>query len=124
MLARSARVVGVLSLTMAGLVLPGCLISSHSNEDFSGSYVSHRTFNQVEPGVTTVSWVKGTMGEPTSKTTLEDGSELWKYAYTKTKNSNGSLLFVFNGSSRSATGGSAYVQIKDGIVVKHWRTDD
>lgn len=124
MLARSAHLIVTLGLIGSTLTLSGCLISSHSNENFSGKYVSTRTFNEVEPGVTTVSWVKGTMGEPTSKTTLEDGSELWKYSYTKTKSSSGSLLFVFGGSSRSSTGGSAYVQIKDGVVVKHWRTDD
>lgn len=124
MFQHSARVVVTSGLVLAGLALPGCLISSHSNEDFSGKYVSRQTFGEVVPGETTETWILGTLGEPTSKTTLEDGSQLWKYAYTKTKSSRGSLLFVFGGSSRSSTGGSAYVQIKNGIVVKHWRTDD
>ncbi len=121
---RIARRACVIGLVASLCTLPGCLISSHSGEISTGTKVSSQTFSQIEPGVTTEAWIKGTLGAPTTKTTLEDGSELWKYTYTRTKHSNGSLLFIFKGSSHSSSGGSVYVQLKDGIVVKHWRTDE
>lgn len=116
----------VMMVLGAAAMLPmgGCLISSHNSEDFSGKYVSSMTYNQIEPGVTRADWIQATLGEPTSKSTLEDGSELWKWSYVKTKKSSGSLLFVFNGSDRKQTAGSVYAQIKDGVVVKTWRTDE
>lgn len=111
------------ALLFAAGALPGCLISSRSSETQSGTYVSEATFNQIEPGVTTKQWVLGTLGEPSLKTTLENGEELWKWSYCKTKQSSGSLLFVFGGSSTSSTMGAAYVQFKDGIATKSWRSN-
>lgn len=115
------RVVASSILLTAAAALPGCLISSQSHETQSGTYVSEATFNQIQPGVTTRQWVLGTLGEPSLKTTLESGEELWKWSYCKTKQSSGSLLFVFGGSSTSSTLGAAYVQFKDGLVTKSWR---
>ncbi len=111
------------ALLAAAAALPGCLISSRSSETQSGTYVSEATFNQIEPGVTTKQWVLGTLGEPSLKTNLENGEELWKWSYCKTKQSSGSLLFVFGGSSTSSTMGAAYVQFKDGIATKSWRSN-
>ena len=76
---------------LAALSLSGCLISRHSHESVSGTEVSEQTFNRIEPGVTTRQWIIGTLGEPTLKTPLEDGSELWKWQYAKTKSSSGAL---------------------------------
>lgn len=101
---------------------PGCLISQHSDEHYSGTYVSEPTFAQIQTGVTTRAWILGTLGEPTTKTQLENGEELWKWQYAKVKQSGGAVLFIFGGSSTSTEGGSAYVQIKDGVVTKAWRT--
>jgi hypothetical protein len=109
------------ALLACAAALPGCLISSHSNESFSGTYVSEGTFGHIEPGVTTRQWLLGSLGEPTTRTQLESGQELWKWSFTKTKASSGAILFVFGGSSRSETAGAAYVQMKDGIVTKAWR---
>ncbi|HMN40786.1 MAG TPA: hypothetical protein PKE29_08050 [Phycisphaerales bacterium] len=100
----------------------GCLISQHSNERYTGTYVSEPTFSQIQTGVTTRAWILGTLGEPTTKTTLENGEELWKWQYAKVKQSSGAVLFIFGGSSTSTEGGSAYVQMRDGVVTKAWRT--
>jgi len=124
---RSGRLIKIAgtscALALAAAALPGCLINSSNNEHYSGTYVSEATFNRIEPGTTTKQWVLGTLGEPSVKTNLEDGSELWKWQYSKTKQSSGSVLFIFGGSSSSETGGAAYVQMRDGIVTKAWRTN-
>ena len=104
-------------------LLSGCLVGSHESESYSGTTVSAPTFDQIEPGKTTKAWVLGTLGEPSSKTDIENGEELWKWSYTKTQKSNGYFLFVFGGSSEKSASGAAYVQIKDGLVTKKWRTD-
>jgi outer membrane protein assembly factor BamE (lipoprotein component of BamABCDE complex) len=109
------------ALILCGTMLPGCLVSSTSRESYTGTYVSDQTFGQIQAGVTTRQWVMGTLGEPTCKTTLENGEELWKWTYSKVKRSSGAVLFIFGGSSSSETGGAAYVQMKDGVVTKAWR---
>lgn len=115
----------MLPVAIALLCAPmsGCLITSRNHEDFTGTEISDATFNRIEPGTTTRQWILATLGQPTTQTTLEDGSEIWKWTYSRTRSSSGSLLFVFGGSSSTVTGGSAYVQMKDGIVTKSWRTE-
>jgi hypothetical protein len=111
---------------MAGssILIPGCLVSSQSNETFTGTQVSESTFGQIQTGATTKQWVLGSLGDPTQKTTLDDGGELWKWSYTKTKSSSGAILFIFGGESKTTTGGAAYVEFgPDGIVRRAWRAD-
>lgn len=104
--------------------LGGCLIGSSNTEVSTGKEISQPTFNKIEPGVTTKQWIEATLGEPTSKSTLDDGTDVWKWSYAHVKSSRGTVLFLFGGSSTKTTSGSAYVEMKDGLVTRAWRTDD
>ena len=111
-------------LAGAAMCLPGCLVSSQSNETYTGTQVSDETFGQIQTGVTNKQWVLGTLGEPTQKTTLDDGGELWKWSYSKTKSSSGAILFIFGGSSKTTTASAAYVQFdQNGVVTRAWRAE-
>lgn len=111
----------------AGLVvgcvaaLGGCLVSSSNNTSITGAYVSPASYDQVEAGTTKMDWVEGAFGAPTSKTTLADGQELWRWTYTKTKDGHGSVLFIFGGSDHTETIGHVNIQCKDGLVLQKWR---
>lgn len=112
------------ALGVAGAAcMGGCLISSRSDEQMTGTQVSSATFNQIVPGETTRAWVLGALGEPTTRTTLDDGGELWKWSYSMRRTSRGSVLFVFGGSSATERAGSALVEMKDGVVTRAWRSD-
>ena len=103
------------------LVTTGCLITSTSSEHRSGSYVADSTFNQIQPGKTTAGWVDATLGKPTSISRLDDGTEIWKYSYTETRDSSGAVFLIFGGSNSTQTNHNAFVEIKDGVVRKAWR---
>jgi hypothetical protein len=118
---RYARPVAAAAAVSSMLVLPGCLISGSSDTKMSGAYVGPSTFGEIEPGVTTVDWVCAVMGEPTSKATLDDGSQIWKWAYTRKHSSAGGVFLLVGGSSKSEEQGATFVQMKDGVVVKAWR---
>jgi outer membrane protein assembly factor BamE (lipoprotein component of BamABCDE complex) len=102
--------------------LSGCLVTSNSKTTTSGNYVPEQTFERIEAGKTTASWVQATLGEPTCKTKVDGtASEIWKWNYTETKNGSGTVLFLFAGSSKDEKTRAAYVEIKDGVVTKKWR---
>jgi outer membrane protein assembly factor BamE (lipoprotein component of BamABCDE complex) len=123
-LKRVADVSLVAVLAASAAVMPGCLVSSTSHETFSGTQVNEATFGQIQSGVTTKQWVEGTLGQPTQKTPLSDGGEIWKWSYSKVRQSSGAILFIFGGSSTTTTGGAAYVEFgSDGVVRRAWRAD-
>jgi outer membrane protein assembly factor BamE (lipoprotein component of BamABCDE complex) len=112
------------ALIAAAVLLPGCLVSSQSHESYTGTQVSEATFDQIQPGVTTKAWIEGTLGQPSKKTTLDDGGEVWKWSFTKVKQSSGAILFIFGGSSTTTTGGSVYVEFgPNGVVRRAWRAE-
>lgn len=113
--ARAGAAVVALSL------LGGCLVTASNQVTRSGNYISDATFNQIQPGKTSASWVKATLGEPTTKTSVDDSSEVWKYAYTETRDSSGSIFLLFGGNDKQVTTGNAFVEIKDGLVTRTWR---
>lgn len=112
----------LVSLFSVSLVATGCLITSSSTEHRSGSYVADSTFSQIEPGKTTAGWVDATLGKPTSVSRLDDGTEIWKYSYSETRDSSGAVFLIFGGSNSTETHHTAFVEIKDGVVRKAWRT--
>jgi outer membrane protein assembly factor BamE (lipoprotein component of BamABCDE complex) len=115
------RVLVAGAMVATGATLSGCLISGSSHSKQTGAYVSPSTFNQVEPGVTTEEWVLASFGQPTSRSQISDGSEILKWAYTQTKSGSGSVFLLYGGSNSSEKQGAAFVQIRDGVVIKAWR---
>jgi outer membrane protein assembly factor BamE (lipoprotein component of BamABCDE complex) len=109
-------VVGVSLLSLAG-----CLVSNDTVHSQSGKYVSDRAWRQIDEGETSAAWVQATLGEPSERSKLDDGREIWKWNYTEHKNSSGHVFLLFEGSSNKDINGSAIVELKDGVVVKKWR---
>ena len=122
-----AGIAALVSLPVAfGAVLllagNGCLVTSNAQEQRSGNYIADSTFDQIRPHETTAAWVEATLGKPTSIAKLDDGTEIWKYTYSVRKESSGSVFLIFGGSNANEVDHTAFVQIKDGLVAKAWRT--
>ena len=102
-------------------VLPGCLINSSNSTSISGRYIGPQTLAQVEPGKSRQDFVVATLGTPTTKTVLEDGSEVWKYEYRKRTQSSGKVFLLLDSDSFTEKDGAVYVIFRDGVVEKTWR---
>jgi outer membrane protein assembly factor BamE (lipoprotein component of BamABCDE complex) len=103
------------------LALSGCLVSGSASQKRTGKYVSDATMARIEPGKTTAGWVMATMGEPSSRNKMEDGSEVWRWDYTETRHSTAAVFLIFGGSDEKQNDGSVFVEMKDGVVVNKWR---
>jgi hypothetical protein len=119
-MSRSNRI-SLVGIVIIGLLGTGCLVGGSSSVKRSGTYVADSTLNRIEPGKTEAAWVMATLGQPNERTELETGHELWKYSYKETRDSSGYIFLIFGGSDRKVTDGRAFVEIKDGVVVKAWR---
>ena len=65
--------------------------------------------------------MQATLGDPSERSKLDDGTEIWKWNYTEHKSSSGHIFLLFDGSSTKETNQSAIIELKDGVVVKKWR---
>ena len=111
----------VLVAAVAVLSVSGCLIAGSSEQKRTGHYVSDETMSQIKPGRTTAGWVLATLGEPDKRTDAGDGSQVWKWSYSETKESDGAVFLIFGGHDKKETSGAVFVEVRGGVVEKAWR---
>lgn len=91
---------------------------------YHGVYVSENLLKRVHVDSTRADWLLAVFGEPTSRAALEDGSEIWKWAYVPVAQ-EGSFVTLFSPSGgkdepkvQTAT---TFVHLRDGVVIDKWR---
>ena len=114
------RTLAFVAASLACTTLGGCLIGSSTHTDTSGHLIGNDTLAQIQPGKDTA-YVLALIGDPTDKTLLDGGTEIWKWRYTERKNSSGTVIFLLSADNKTETTKITYVEFKDGIVVKAWR---
>ncbi len=116
---------GVLGVAcVAALVLGGCLAGGSSKTTTTGVYVSPQTLDTIKAGSSTRDDVKAALGAPSWTDKLE-GGEVWRYRYSRVKQSTGYVLFVFGGNDTDEQISTTSVRFNSaGIVEKVWRDGD
>ena len=61
------------------------------------------------------------LGAPTTKATLENGTEIWKWRYTEVEESSGGILLVVKSKKSTDTVHNSFVELADGVVIRAWR---
>ena len=107
--------------TLAPLTMSGCLVSSSRASKIDGAYVQPNAVSKVRVHDSTMTDVEQILGQPSTRVTNDDGSELWTWNWTETKGESGSVLLIFSGSSKKTVAESVNVKFQDGIAVRKWR---
>lgn len=116
---RSQRSIAASAL-FSTLLCGACVINADSHVEHTGKHVSAQTFEQIQPGKKQ-DFVLALLGEPTTRTALEGGTEIWKWEYRQKNVHRGTLLFVFSGDNSTVEEGATYVQFEAGLVSKAWQ---
>ena len=82
-------------------------------------YVSENTLAQIQPGKDKA-YVIALIGEPTSKTVIDDTTEIWKWCYTEEKNSQGHVILLISSNSHTQTQRTTFVEFGNSKVIKAW----
>lgn len=114
------RILSLALAILASTTQSSCILNANSRTKVTGRYVSAETLRQIEPGKTQ-EYVIALLGDPTTRTKLADGVEIWKWQYTENRSSSGSFIFVFDSSESRETTNATYVEFKDVLVTKAWR---
>jgi len=101
--------------------MPGCLVSGSSYVKNEGRYISGDTLEKIVPGETEREWVHAVLGEPTHRTTLSDGREIWKWSSKSVSRSSGAVFLIARGSNYEVVERTVYVEFEGEIVSAAWK---
>ena len=62
------------------------------------------------------------LGEPNSKRKLEDGTEIYRYVYTKQTTKDAVVFLLLTSYDMMDERSELFVEIKDGVVQSFWRS--
>jgi outer membrane protein assembly factor BamE (lipoprotein component of BamABCDE complex) len=117
----AATVLATAALMTLPLTMSGCLIASSKESSIHGAYVQPGTVSKVKLNQTSMTEVEELMGQPSSSTLNDDGTETWTWNWHKTTEDSGAVFLIFAGDSEKTVHESVHVKFKDGVVVKKWR---
>lgn len=106
------RLDGPITMSMQGPVIK-----------YSGVYVSQGLLDLVELNVTRTDWLIAVFGEPTSRATLGDATEIWKWSYTPLEQQANVLSFFGSGKDEpKPQPWTVFIRLRDGIVTQKWHS--
>ena len=120
--AQSLFTLGLFTLILA--TLSGCIVVSNSGDRASGKRIKETTLNQFEVGSTTKEWTLAVLGEPSHRETLEDGTEVMRYEYSRKKEQQTVVFILFAGNSDKQEKQTAYFEFKDDVLSRYWVEQD
>jgi hypothetical protein len=91
--------------------------------DYEGVYVSEALMERIALNQTDSEWLLAVVGEPTSRHPMKDGTEIWKWVYRPRGTQLQMLDLLGQGQEDKPDPQpiTAYVRLKDGLVVDKWR---
>ena len=99
--------------------LSSCAIDFSTDVQRAGNYVGAETMKKITLGKSQ-EYVAALLGNPSSKTSSNEGVEIWRWGFSQKRETSTHFIFIFDGDSESNMSGNAWVEFKDGRVVKSW----
>ncbi|MBL4591853.1 MAG: hypothetical protein JKY96_07830 [Phycisphaerales bacterium] len=115
-LAVSAAAITIIPLTMSG-----CLIYSAKSSKTTGAYAAPIAVSQIVINQSTQTEVEEILGQPSSTTANDDGTETWTWNWTDTKGEGSRVFLLFAGNSKETIDQSVHIKFRDGVAIKKWR---
>jgi hypothetical protein len=88
---------------------------------FEGHYISDELFERIKLNETTSDWVLALLGDPTSQTTLDDGTEVWKWIYREQGINTSILQLTSSDDAPTLPQMLTFVRLREGTVIDKWR---
>lgn len=107
---------------MSGL-LSGCIIARSSTREESGKKIGEATLRQLEVDSTTQDWVLSVLGEPTRRSAIEEGAEIWVYEYQLKKESRVGVVVLLSSEDEKIENQSVFLEFKNKVLTRYWIED-
>jgi hypothetical protein len=84
---------------------------------YDGTYISEEQYKWLEEGETTGEWVIAALGEPDFKSTLSDGSEIWRWSFRPTAAQGNLFKLIGKSDEPEPSNINVLVHVRDGVVI-------
>jgi len=118
------RTIKLVVILLICFVTSGCIVSTENTSQERGKKLKNSSLRKLEPGVTTKDWTVSVLGTPTSRSKLDNGTEVLKYEYSKTVNHELVIFLLLGSESEKTTRESVCLEFKDDILTRYWSEED
>jgi len=111
-------------LLIAGLTLTGCLLTVDSDGRLLDASWEEGDVSRLQIGSTDTDWVRSTFGEPRSRLSYADGTEVWKYRNRSEKDTEVGLFLLFSLDVEQERVETLSIEFEQGVVRNYWIESD
>jgi outer membrane protein assembly factor BamE (lipoprotein component of BamABCDE complex) len=107
-----------------GMALAGCLLTVDSDGRLLDSTWDEGDVNRLQVGSSDVDWVRSTFGEPSTRLSYADGTEVWKYRNRSEKDTEVGLFLVFSVDVEQERTETLSIEFDQNLVTNYWIESD
>lgn len=104
----------------SSLLLTGCLVTVNSDSRQLNTVWSEAEVSRLQIGQSDPQWVRSSFGEPTTKLSYADGSEIWKYRNRSEKDTEVGVFLLFSVDVEAERTETLSIEFADGVVINYW----
>lgn len=114
----------LLTLLSLGLLLNACLVTVESGTDTVQTVWSEGDVSRLELGRSDESWVRSSFGDPVTKLSYADGTEIWKYRNISEKETEVGVFLLFSVDIEEERVETLTIEFSQGVVTNYWIEED
>ena len=106
------------------LTLTGCLVTVDSDSRQIQTVWNEGDVQRLQIGSSDQDWVRTSFGDPSSKLSYADGTEIWKYRNRSEKDTEVGVFLVFSVDVEEERTETLSIEFSDGVVSNYWIEED
>lgn len=111
-------------LLVMTIALTGCLVTVSSDSRSLQTVWDEGDVSRLQLGMSDQDWVRTTFGDPTTRLTYADGSEIWKYRNRSEKDIEVGVFLIFSVDIEEERTETLAIEFTDGLVTNYWIEED
>ena len=106
------------------VALTGCLVTVDSDSRPLQTVWNEGDVARLQIGTSDQDWVSSSFGDPISRLSYADGSEIWKYRNRSEKDTEVGLFLIFSVDIEEERTETLSIEFADGVVTNYWIEED
>lgn len=111
-------------LLVMGIAMTGCLITVDSDSRSLQSVWNEGDVARMQVGQSDQQYIRNTFGEPVTKLTYADGTEIWEYRNRSEKDTEVGVFLIFSVDVEEERVETLSIEFADGVVSNYWIEED